>query len=367
LKATSRAGRPPSAATRTILSSIEAEFRRYQALGDAAMGQLGDAELVAAGPHGANSIAIIARHIGGNLASRFTDFLTSDGEKPWRKRDEEFEPRNAARAEIVAHWEKGWQILFASLSDLSDSDLDRSVVIRGQELAIHDALHRALAHVSYHVGQIVYVAKAMKGSDWRYLSIPPGQSEAYNRNPTRERAESHAAHLPAGAPPADSVTVRQARLGDEAVIRHVRLAALADSPIAFESTLEREQNRTDADWSRWITRGTVFVLERAGEPMGLVAAVPHDSDNASVFLVSMWVHPELRGARAADQLVAAVIAWAKTSGAAQVLLHVTEPNVRARRFYERTGFRATGLDFIRKRDGLAEIEMAYSLAGPPGA
>jgi GNAT superfamily N-acetyltransferase len=359
LKATSRERTPPAAGARPVLSSIEAELRRYKALADAAIGQLTDAELTAVGPGGGNSVAIIARHIGGNLASRFTDFLTTDGEKPWRKRDEEFQAHHTRRRDILAHWERGWGILFDSLAALSDGELERNVVIRGQELQVHDALHRALAHLSYHVGQIVYVAKALKAVEWRYLSIPPGQSEAYNRHPTRERADAHAAHLPTAA--AGPFTVRQARLGDEAIIRRVRLAALADSPIAFESTLEREQHRTDADWSRWITRGAVFVLERGGEPMGIAAGVAHDSDPSSVFLVSMWVHPELRGARAADELVAAVLAWARTQGVAQVLLHVTEPNERARRFYERTGFRATGETLIRTRDGLAEIEMAYRL------
>jgi hypothetical protein len=181
--------------TRTLVASIEGEFRRYKALADAAMAQLSETELAAAGPGGGNSVVVIAWHIGGNLASRFTDFLATDGEKARRKRDEEFLPRTPSREELQAHWEKGWRILFASLAELDDSNLQATVVIRGAELPVHDALHRSLGHVSYHVGQIVYVAKALRGADWEWLSIPPGQSSAYNRNPERERAGAQAAEL----------------------------------------------------------------------------------------------------------------------------------------------------------------------------
>jgi hypothetical protein len=123
--------------------------------------------------------------VSGNLQSRFTDFLSSDGEKPWRRRDEEFESRTVTRAELMAKWNQGWAVLFQTLGVLEDGDLSREVTIRSQRLSVNDALHRALAHMSYHVGQIVYLAKSMRGKDWKYLSIPPGQSDAYNAAASR--------------------------------------------------------------------------------------------------------------------------------------------------------------------------------------
>ena len=179
----------------TILASIEAEYRRYKALADAAMAQLTEAQLNDQDSNAGNSVAIVAWHIAGNLRSRFTEFLVADGEKPWRKREEEFALDRRTRQELTEHWELGWQALFRSLSELTDGQLHQTVIIRGTELRIHEALHRSLAHTCYHVGQIVYVAKALRGPDWEYLSIPPGKSEAYNQNPTRERAEVHTARL----------------------------------------------------------------------------------------------------------------------------------------------------------------------------
>lgn len=178
-----------------ILNSIQAEYRRYKALADSAMAQLSETELGEPGPSHGNSVAVVAWHIAGNLASRFTDFLESDGEKPWRNREDEFSPRTPTREELLTHWERGWQVLFESLSRLTDEQLGQNVVIRGTHLQVHEALHRSLAHTSYHVGQIVYLAKVLRGTDWKYLSIPPGRSEAYNRNPAGERADAHTSRL----------------------------------------------------------------------------------------------------------------------------------------------------------------------------
>lgn len=172
---------------RSVVGSIEGEFRRYKKLAEDAISQLEESQL--ADTAGAsNSIATIVWHIGGNLRSRFTDFLTSDGEKPWRDRDSEFLARRVARAELLAKWDESWSTLFAALAGLDDAHLDKMVAIRKQPLTVAQALHRSLGHVSYHVGQIVYVAKGIRGSDWQYLSIPPGQSEQFNKNPNAERA-----------------------------------------------------------------------------------------------------------------------------------------------------------------------------------
>ena len=172
---------------RVTVGGIEAEFLRYKALGGKAIAQLDGAALSVPPTGGGNSIATICWHVSGNLRSRFTDFLITDGEKPWRHRDEEFEARAVSRDELLEQWQQGWRVLLDTLVALDDSHLDRTVTIRRQPLTVLEALLRALAHVSYHVGQIVYAAKAARGDDWTYLSIPPGESQQYNANPTRER------------------------------------------------------------------------------------------------------------------------------------------------------------------------------------
>ena len=129
---------------REFVASIEAEFRRFQAAGEAAMAQLSDNELLSA-PEGSNSVAVIVRHLSGNFLSRFTDFLTTDGEKPWRDRDSEFEDRTYTRAEIMERWDKGWSVLNATLSQLTETDLSRHVTIRGETLTVHAAPVRSVA------------------------------------------------------------------------------------------------------------------------------------------------------------------------------------------------------------------------------
>jgi uncharacterized damage-inducible protein DinB len=164
----------------TFIDSIRSEYLRYKALAEAAIDQLPEDALSVEGPDGGNSIAVICWHISGNLRSRFTDFLTSDGEKPWRNRDEEFEVRTVSRETLLAKWNLGWNALLGALASLSDEQLQQTVTIRGEPLQVQEALHRSLAHLAYHVGQIVYIAKSIRGKDWTYLSIAPGKSNAFN-------------------------------------------------------------------------------------------------------------------------------------------------------------------------------------------
>ena len=173
---------------REIVSSIEGEWRRYKILGEGALKQLRDDALGKTGPGEGNSIAVIVWHVAGNLKSRFTDFLTADGEKPWRDRDAEFQPRTGVtRRELMEKWNAGWATLFAALEPLNDEDLSRVVTIRGETFRVHEALHRLLPHTCYHVGQIVYLAKSFRADNWNCLTIPLGKSQEYNRNPTREK------------------------------------------------------------------------------------------------------------------------------------------------------------------------------------
>jgi len=175
---------------RQVVASIEGEYQRYKALGEGAFNQLNETDLVRPAPGEGNSVTTLVWHIAGNLASRFSDFLTSDGEKPWRDRESEFARRAITRAELVRKWETGWQALSGTLQTLSDEDLARTVTIRGVPLSVTEALHRSLTHASYHVGQIVFLAKSILGPDWKYLSIPPGQSGEYNKAPDREKPPS---------------------------------------------------------------------------------------------------------------------------------------------------------------------------------
>jgi len=177
----------------SVIQSISGEYRRYKALAEGALAQLSDGEICTPAPGAGNSIATICWHISGNLRSRFTDFLTSDGEKPWRNREDEFQARSVTKAELLAHWEEGWSSLFMALGALDDADLGRTVTIRGQALGVDEALHRSLAHTSYHVGQVIYAARALRGSAWRFLSIPPGQSDAFNASPGLQKPDAQAA------------------------------------------------------------------------------------------------------------------------------------------------------------------------------
>ena len=179
---------------RTVVALIEAEYQRYRILGERAFGQL-DAEDLVAGSEHAISIATIVWHVAGNLESRFTDFLTTDGEKPWRNRESEFEARDVPPSEVAAKWDRGWGVLFDTLRELTDDDLASGVTIRRVPHRVDEALLRSLAHAAYHVGQIVYLAKSFRGEDWRYLSIPPGQSEAYNENPALEKSLTYAENV----------------------------------------------------------------------------------------------------------------------------------------------------------------------------
>jgi hypothetical protein len=154
------------------------QFRYYKALADKAIARVPDAQLHTELDAGSNSIAVIVKHIGGNLKSRYRDFLTSDGEKPDRNRDREFETAGGEpRAEILTWWEDGWSVALTAVAALTPDDLGRTVTIRGEAFLVVEALNRSLAHASYHVGQIVYLARHFAGADWTSLTIPKGASQ----------------------------------------------------------------------------------------------------------------------------------------------------------------------------------------------
>jgi hypothetical protein len=159
-----------------FLKHIIKRFQSYKDLGDKTFSQLEDKDFFYQPSGESNSIAIIVQHMYGNMLSRFTNFLTEDGEKSWRKRDEEFEPMEVTRQDVVSFWNAGWERLFETLNSLTPEDLDKTTPIRSEPLPAYDALLRALAHLAYHVGQIVYLGKAIKDADWKTLSIPKRHS-----------------------------------------------------------------------------------------------------------------------------------------------------------------------------------------------
>lgn len=170
-----------------LLDTCVAVFRSQKKLGDQAIAQADDAGLFWTPDPESNSIAVIVKHVSGNMLSRWTDFLTTDGEKPGRNRDDEFVDDFADRAQVLEAWEKGWHALFGALTSLVPEDLSSTVAIRGEPHSVVQAIQRQISHYGYHVGQIVYAAKAYKSSDWQTLSIARNRSAAFNERMKRRQ------------------------------------------------------------------------------------------------------------------------------------------------------------------------------------
>lgn len=162
------------------LESARKLFRYYRELGDKALAQIGDDHIHWQPTPESNSVAIIVKHLSGNMLSRFTDFLDSDGEKPWRNREAEFENDYANKAELLEAWNAGWECFFNAVNPLTENDLRKIVYIRNEGHTVLEALSRQLAHYPYHVGQLVYVCRILAGGQWQSLSIPKGGSQAFN-------------------------------------------------------------------------------------------------------------------------------------------------------------------------------------------
>lgn len=174
------------------LESVKKQFLYYKTLGEKAISQLESDQLFEAYNADSNSIATIVKHMAGNMLSRWTDFLTTDGEKPWRNRDAEFENDIKEKEELMRQWETGWNCLFSALNSLSPAQLSDIIYIRHEGHSVMDAINRQLAHYPYHVGQIVFAAKQLKNGPWTSLSIPRNQSKEYNTGKfSREKSIRH--------------------------------------------------------------------------------------------------------------------------------------------------------------------------------
>ncbi|APY12010.1 hypothetical protein BWZ22_12565 [Seonamhaeicola sp. S2-3] len=176
----------------SYLPSIIKQFEYYKSLGDKTFNQLEFDEMLWQSNEDANSIAIIVKHLVGNMLSRWTNFLTEDGEKPWRNRDDEFVSSFNTKEELIAAWESGWLCLFKAIKPLNENNLEHIVYIRNGGHTVIEAINRQLAHYSYHIGQIVFLGKLLKGNDWQSLSIPKGNSTKYNKEKfSKEKSKRH--------------------------------------------------------------------------------------------------------------------------------------------------------------------------------
>ncbi|WP_117885012.1 DUF1572 family protein [Aureibaculum luteum] len=178
---------------KNYIDSIQKQFSYYKSLGDKTFDQVSDTEIHWSLNEDSNSIAIIVKHIVGNMLSRWTNFHTEDGEKDWRHRDTEFEDNYTSKIEMTTAWEKGWACLFLIIGNLKAEDLQRIIYIRNEGHTTLEAINRQLSHYSYHIGQLVYVGKLIKGKQWKSLSIPKNKSSTYNIS--KFEKEKHRGHF----------------------------------------------------------------------------------------------------------------------------------------------------------------------------
>ena len=164
------------------LDDVTHSIRKHKVMAERAFGQLDDGAFFQKPAAECNSVAVVVKHLAGNLTARWTDFLTTDGEKPWRDRDAEFviAPEDT-RANLLAAWEKGFQALLQTLETLQEGDFTKQVMIRGEPHTVAQAIQRSLTHTVYHIGQIIYIAKMLKTADWQWITIPPGQSKQHSK------------------------------------------------------------------------------------------------------------------------------------------------------------------------------------------
>ena len=164
-----------------FLESVIKHFKEYKAMGEKTFDQLNDQEMHFQPSEESNSIAVIIQHLHGNMLSRWTNFFTEDGEKEWRKRDDEFELHKFSKQQLIDKWNEGWNVFLDTLESLTTDDLSKTITIRSQPLNVVDAINRQMAHYSYHVGQIVYLGRWIRQSEWKSLSIPKNKSNEFNQ------------------------------------------------------------------------------------------------------------------------------------------------------------------------------------------
>ncbi len=301
-----------------FLDGIRAEFLRYKTLGEMALAQVDERDFGRPGPGGGNSLATLVWHISGNLRSRFTDFRTSDGEKPWRRRDEEFIERPVGRTEVQAKWDAGWAVLFAALDGLVDADMTATVTIRAEPLTIALALQRSVTHAAYHVGQVVYLAKALTGESWRTLTIPVGMSKAVNLKmgyDTPDEVVSVEVVSPASAEAAALIEELDAEL-------RTRYPGLPPHGLR------------DRDLAHPLT---TFVIGRVSGTVVGCGATRHVEPGVAE-IKRMYVRPPARGHGFSKQILRAIEEAAQQAGVTRLILETGDRQPEAVSLYQSSGY-----------------------------
>ena len=303
-----------------ILDGIRSEYARYKTLGEMALAQADPEDLSRPVPGGGNSLATLVWHISGNLRSRFTDFRTADGEKPWRRRDEEFIDRPVGRDEVMAKWDVGWAVLFAELDLLTDADLGAHVTIRAEPMTIGLALQRSVTHTAYHVGQIVFLAKQWRGEGWKSLTIPVGMSKAVNQKMGYDTPDEVL----------EIATVSPASPEARALIDQLDAELQERYPgIPPHGLHERDVANPLV---------TFIVGRFRGAPVACGATRPIEPGVAEI--KRMYVRPELRGHGFSKQILSALEDGARASGVTRLILETGDRQPEAVSLYRTAGYAA---------------------------
>lgn len=326
--------------TKNYLESIQKQFQYYKLLGDKTFAQLEEKDIFWKQNPESNSIAIIVKHLWGNMRSRWTDFLTTDGEKEWRHRDQEFVEDIQSKEELLAKWEEGWNCLFSALDSINEENFDTTIYIRNMGHTIVEAINRQFAHYSYHVGQIVFIGTMIKGKEWQSLSIPKGQSAAYNK--AKFAKTKHKEHFTEQFLDGSFYAEQ-----DGLIIKNLQgipLQEIVDCLlISFEGYFV--QMPSDIDYWRHRFKGARVDFEfsfgafKEGELVGfIINGIDQLAGKLTAFNTGTGVVPAFRGQQLVDRLYAFALPFFEEKGITNCALEVIQENARAIKVYERIGF-----------------------------
>lgn len=322
------------------LDSVLRQFQYYKLLGDRTFSQLEEKDIFWKQTPESNSIAIIVKHLWGNMRSRWTDFLTSDGEKEWRHRDQEFVEDIQSKKELLAKWEAGWQCLFTALDSVHEDNFDTTIYIRNMGHTIVEAINRQLAHYAYHVGQIVFIGTMIKGNEWKSLSIPKGQSVAYNS--AKFSKPKHTEHFTEEFLDGSFYAEE-----DELTIRNLKGIPLGNIVDCLTTAFEGYFVQMPSDVDYWRTRyqgarvdwELSFGAFHDDQLVGfIINGVDYMEEVLTAFNTGTGVIPEFRGKQIVDRLYAFAFPFFEERGIKKCALEVIQENARAIKVYERIGF-----------------------------
>lgn len=334
--------------TGNYLKSVKKQFQYYKLLGDRTFAQLEEADIFWKYNAENNSIAIIVKHLWGNMRSRWTDFLTSDGEKEWRHRDSEFEEDIDSKASLLAKWEEGWKCLFTALNTINEENFDTTIYIRNMGHTIVEAINRQLAHYAYHIGQIVFIGTMIKGSNWQSLSIPKGQSAVYNKAKFTQpkRTEHFTEEFLEGTfyTTEEGLVIKNLKDVPLEIIVTSLTTAFEGYFVPMPDDVIYWRNRFKGARVNWELSFGAF------EDQKLVAFIIIGIDQLegkrTAFNTGTGVIPAFRGQQLVDRLYAFAIPFFEEAGITNCALEVIQENKRAIKVYERLGF-------TKKRDLLS--------------